>query len=162
MTAPNRRNHCKNISIHLPARGGMVIRTHHCCSNRFQYTSPHGEELCRCCRLRHIRNFNTPPRTGRNPLALFFCDTDEFQYTSPHGEEYGIFAHSAHAVDFNTPPRTGRNADIAGAFAKLKISIHPPARGGMIRNSSPLLFVQISIHLPARGGMPLALHLFIL
>ena len=98
-----------NISIHLPARGGILayrVKCYHC---KFQYTSPHGEESF------IFKNFNSfhisihLPARGGILIAVIKPLLFKFQYTSPHGEEY-------FTVYF--------------VYCK-KISIHLPARGGM-------------------------------
>ena len=77
-----------HISIHLPARGGILFW----CVGRmmclFQYTSPHGEEFVICRYISLVIYFNTPPRTGRNgAVGVGDIALRIFQYTSPHGEE---------------------------------------------------------------------------
>ena len=129
-----------DISIHLPARGGICINRCRKHSQWFQYTSPHGEEfksklnfIC-CC------NFNTPPRTGRNLDALIAPAAYTDFNTPPRTgrNQFGMY-HWHWGRYFNTPPRTGRNVQtLVFCHILFEISIHLPARGGIL--SQDMLF----------------------
>ena len=141
------------ISIHLPARGGIY-------SVSAIYVR---------------KNFNTPPRTGRNAcLHLRYLYQSDFNTPPRTGRNLFLFGHLPCHLYFNTPPRTGRNRADVGVWFVCCISIHLPARGGILCGTTKTIWIKfqytsphgeefqhrnrwrrltISIHLPARGGI---------
>ncbi len=140
------------ISIHLPARGGIRSGSFIGGKTWFQYTSPHGEEYNLQAATSREVNFNTPPRTGRNPASKTIYISN---YISIHLPARGgiYWEYSFNGVDFNTPPRTGRNGEDNFYLSFSGISIHLPARGGINAYIDAEDIYSISIHLPARGGI---------
>ena len=119
------------ISIHPPARGGTLAESEIATREKFQSTHPQGVGPRVASAPSGLCYFNPPTRKGWDAAPTGDDDADQH---------------------FNPPTRKGWDQGFPQCHPSLRISIHPPARGGTDPVPVGSFPVCISIHPPARGG----------
>ena len=122
------------VSIHAPARGATLNRTHGPAQHRFQSTRPRGAR--------------------RTCTYEVFRASIVFQSTRPRGARQSNFVSHCEVKCFNPRARAGRDVETVNIRRYERYGFNPRARAGRDLQMVAIMDdpTGVSIHAPARGA----------